>query len=151
MQTQPFSIMKLQSILKRLIGCEIVLIILAVGVEAIQYSNMPPLLQQYEESLITPNWSWRDWVMLCLGIPSLVLLLAAWTALWRGWRSGRCLYTIAWCALLLFNLFLGPTVTFALTGTLDSTATLIGGIILGLLYFSDLRYQYEPLQYSEEP
>ena len=72
-----------------------------------------------------------------------VALVVAWVGLWLLKRWARTLYTTLVVISLVVTLFLGPVVTSALGAALYSISTLAGGVILGLLWFSELRGSFE--------
>ena len=133
----------LQRILRYLIVAEIVLVVLMVAAAFVEDRFLPPLLQQYQESISSDEFSSTDILWLAVGIPALIVSIVAWIALWRGWRIGRRLYTIGWIAFLPVIAFTGPLVQTGAVSFIDTVSSLVGGVILGLLYFSDLRQQYD--------
>ena len=73
----------------------------------------------------------------------LVAVVVAWVGLWLLKRWARTLYTTLVVISLVVTLFLGPVVTSALGAALYSISSLAGGVILGLLWFSELRGSFE--------
>ena len=132
-----------RSTLRWLVIVEILLTAFSGAVSFLQTPFLPPALQQFERESFS-SFGIRELLLLCLAAPLLILSLIAWIALLRGWRSGRTLYTIVWLAVAPLMLLLGPRVASALLSTVDAATSVIGGIILGLLYFSDIRRLYEP-------
>jgi len=132
----------LQRILRYFIVAEILLVALMLAAAFVEDRFLPPLLQQYQESISSDELSSTDILWLAIGIPALIVSIVAWVALWRGWRIGRRLYTIAWVAFLPTIAFTGPLVQTGPVSCLDTLLSAIGGVILGLLYFSDLRQLY---------
>jgi hypothetical protein len=129
-------------ILRRLIVAEIALSALYAVVVGAQDAFLPPALREYEESRAAAALTLHDGIMLAIAVPGLALLMISWVALWRDWRSGRLLYTIAWASGLAVAFLGGPVVETAIGKALDTTASVVGGLTLGLLYFSDLRWRY---------
>jgi hypothetical protein len=72
-----------------------------------------------------------------------IALVVSWTALWllKPWARG--LYTVVVIIFLVFTLFLGPVVTSSLGAMLYSISSLASGLILGLVWFSELRSRFE--------
>ena len=130
-------------ILKRLILLEITLLIVGIGLEYTRLGSLPPLLQQYQHNEAQAPFSLTDGLLIGFGIPSLILWIVAWVALWKNWSSGRGLYTFACAVLIPLNLLIGPTVYSAFSATLNIVTSMVTGAILGILYFSDLRHRYE--------
>lgn len=142
MNAQSLESIRLRRTLRRLIMLEISLIIIGVLIGFAEETLLPSPLQQYQEEVNTSGWSQHDWVFFTIGVPFLILLITSWIALWRGWSSGRRLYVAAWTAGLVANITGGPTITTPIAGTLDHAASLCAGVILGMLFFSDLRHKY---------
>ena len=132
-----------RSTLRWLVAVNFLLTAFAISAYLLQTPFLPATLQQFERDSVSA-FSVRDLFGLCISIPLLVLCIVAWVALLRGWRSGRRLYTITWIVSIPLALFGGPFVASALAATLESAASASGGVILGLLYFSDIRHFYEP-------
>ena len=133
----------LQRTLRRLIVCDIVLLIAIVAVSLLEERFLPAELRSYLDSVSEQGWSTADWIFMVLGVPLFVLLIVAWIALWRGWRSGRRLYTVVWVGFLPLSGSSAPFIMGPVLATIEPLAYLVPGLILGLLYFSELRLTYE--------
>jgi hypothetical protein len=131
-------------VLRRLIIADVVfsVMLLAVGV-----FGDPVLVEPwraYERAQREADLSARDWVLLPFDVLLLVLAVFAWTSLWRRHRSGRLLYTMVVAISTVLLAFEQPLVSSGATQLLGTAAALVGGAILALLYFSDLRSRYAP-------
>jgi hypothetical protein len=122
---------------------EIGLVVLTVLTGVAQDPFLPAPLRAYEQERLSSGLGLREWLTGGLAVVVLGLLVAAWIALWRGARRGRALYTAGWVCSILFEPLLGPTVNAGHTSALTAASNVVGGLILGLLYFSDLRFRYE--------
>jgi hypothetical protein len=79
-----------------------------------------------------------------VGLSALMILgIVSWVALWRGWRSGRRLYTATWICSLPTYVIGTPHITGALTSIAELLSTLTAGLIFGLLYFTEIRARFE--------
>jgi hypothetical protein len=134
----------LQRVLRYCILAEIVLVALSIGAVFVENRFLPPLLRQYQESVFSAQLSAGDGLWLAIGVLAVIFSVVAWVALWRRWRSGRRLYTLAWVLFLPMMAFTGPVVHTGPGDCLETLLSVVGGIILGLLYFSDLRHLYDP-------
>jgi hypothetical protein len=74
----------------------------------------------------------------------IIALVVSWIALWLLKPWARVLYTAVVIISLVFTLFLGPVVTSSLGAMLYAISTLASGLILGLVWFSELRERFEP-------
>jgi hypothetical protein len=74
--------------------------------------------------------------------------LVAWVGLLNHWWFARRLYLAAWISWFVLLLFSGPSVSTPLGAMFSTMEGVIGGAILGLVYFSDLSRSFErsPLQ-----
>ena len=67
----------------------------------------------------------------------------SWIALWQLWPSARWLYVSSWIAALLFVAVSGALVTSALGAVFLYLPSLAGGVILGIVYFTELRNVFD--------
>ncbi|HMF39051.1 MAG TPA: hypothetical protein VKQ32_00085 [Polyangia bacterium] len=70
------------------------------------------------------------------------LLIVAWIALLRFWQIGPWLYLASLVVAFLVVLGAGPTVETAIETALDTAWSTIGGVILAMSFFSDLRGKF---------
>ena len=134
--------MRCRATLRWLVTFEILLALFVVSVSFLQTPFLPATLQQFE-SEPSDSFGIADILCLCFGILLIIAAIISWVALLGGWRRGRMLYTATWVACAPFMLVAGPSVQSALLSTVDTAASLAGGVILGYLYFSDIRHFYE--------
>jgi double zinc ribbon protein len=78
-----------------------------------------------------------------LGIAVLIALLVANVGLYLFWRPARTLYLVATIGALLASLYLGPFVNPGPADFLETALDAVGGIILGLVYFSPVKEAFE--------
>ena len=76
-------------------------------------------------------------------VPLLLGAIAGWVGLWRLWRPARTIYIFSWLSCLPLNIFDVPYVITGVSGVLVDISRLSAGAILGIVYFSDLRYAFE--------
>jgi hypothetical protein len=84
-----------------------------------------------------------DNITLFAGVPTFIAMIVAWIGLWRLWRRARAIYLYSWFAGLLLTAFVGPVVFSGVASMLSDAALLSAGLILGLIYFSDLCHAFE--------
>lgn len=130
-------------ILRLLIVCEVVTLALSLAVGASTQGALPDQLQAYlakaEAAELTPASSTAG----LLGVVAMVAVVVAWVGLWRLWRPARAVYTVALVAALAIAPFTGPVVSSATADTIGDVASICMGMILGLLYFSELRQYFD--------
>jgi hypothetical protein len=86
-----------------------------------------------------------DRVRFALWVTMVVSTVLAWIGLLNLLRPARTIYLGSWCASLLYVVLTGPTVMSSLRSILDAAMTMVGGAILELVYFSELRLRLRPL------
>ena len=116
-------------------------VLLAIGIFGEPF--LPDRLRAYVEEQTEAPLTRRDWILLPLDLLILPLIVVAWLGLWRAWRGSRRLYTFLWAFSLPLLLFHPPDVASGVSRVVETAAGLVGGFILGLLYFSELRRRYE--------
>jgi putative Mn2+ efflux pump MntP len=126
-----------------LVIAEIVLTVLVIPIAILDSLLLPRTLQEYYHKSFE-TFRILDVLLLGIALPILALMIVAWVALLRGWRSGRLLYTIVWAAYVPILLLAGPGIQSPLYAIFDTASNLLGGIILGFLYFSGIRHFYRP-------
>jgi hypothetical protein len=68
---------------------------------------------------------------------------AAWISLVFFWRGARRLYIASWVLGTMLTLVSGARVDTSLGAMFGELSAVVGGVILGLVYFSDLGRQFE--------
>ncbi|MBA4150166.1 MAG: hypothetical protein H0X66_18820 [Verrucomicrobia bacterium] len=141
-----------KSILRYLIVAEISLITSSVVADLVLEHTLPTEIQHYiSRSAETPITS-LEAVGLGLGILLLLLMLIAWVGLWRLWKPARLLYTLCWLFGVPLFLLLDSAVYYTPLGAaLSEYAILSAGMILGLLYFSDLSSNFSIAEPATAP
>jgi hypothetical protein len=138
--------MSLTAIFRLALIASLVISIVGSAVDFVFPSLLPAPLQEY----LKANWNaelekglnpW-DLVILIIGIPFLLLTIASYIGLflWKNWARQLCLIlAIIGCLMMPF---LGAQVYSALAFTLYSISSIIGGLILGMLYFSPIAEKF---------
>lgn len=71
------------------------------------------------------------------------LSFVSWIGLLAGWSVARPLYVVSWITWVLRIASNGPSILSPIGAALDTLETLVGGMIIGLVYFSDLSRRFE--------
>jgi hypothetical protein len=129
--------------LRAFIVVEFVSNLLAIYADLALESTFPESLQEFlltrEQGAISAG---GEVALLVLGA-LIIALVVSWIALWLLKPWARVLYTAVVIISLVFTLFLGPVVTSSLGAVLYAISTLASGLILGLVWFSELRSRFE--------
>ena len=114
------------NVLDRLILADVALAVLSIAAGAA--SGTPP-----------PHGSvfvFGLWMAVCIGT------VGAWILLFLRFRAGRVLYAASWAGYLAVIVLRGGVAASALDGVLDLATGLVGGMILALVFLSELRHEF---------
>jgi hypothetical protein len=124
-----------------LVAADIFLAFSGIGVVMFFSWTLPAPLREYV------HWSgdvtFHGFGLLSLWAMTSVCAIAAWIGLLNYWWFARRLYVVSCAAWLTLMLFSGPSVATPLSHMLHTLNALVGGMILGLIYFSDLSRRFE--------
>ena len=129
-----------------LVAANVLFAFASMGAEAFFGWTLPPVLAQYEQTrfssfaISNPEDVLR---LLLISITSL-LAFAAWIGLVSFWRYARGLYLFSWATWILFILVAGARVRTSVGSVFGALDALVAGVIIGLVYFSDLARRFEP-------
>ena len=124
-----------------LVAADVFLSFAGIGVEAFFGWTLPGALRDYVRW--SGTFGFRQFGMLFLWSLIAACAIAAWVGLVNRWWFARRLYVIACAASTVLHLFSGPSVATPVGAMLDRLNWLVGGAILGLVYFSDLSRSFE--------
>lgn len=133
----------LEKLLKALILCEVVFTTGIVVENLFGRSLLPEALQAYVAGDENQEPTTGEWIVLSLAIALVVFSVIAWVALWRMKPVGRLLYAITWVSGIALSPFLGPLVCSWLGSTIAELESTAGALILGIVFFSDLRSRFQ--------
>ena len=77
--------------------------------------------------------------------------LVSWIGLLNYWRPARILYVGAWVAWLGLVALSGPSVMTAPGAAIEKLEHLVGGAIIGLVYFSDVSKRFDESDLETAP
>jgi hypothetical protein len=127
--------MKVEKILALLVYCDAAITIVSMAVNR----AMSWFIQQESTA---PRGA-GDFVLTSLWVAVTAATILAWVGLLNLWRPARAIYFWTWVAALLL-LPLESARVFSPAGyMLDTAASLVGGALLGVLYFSNARTYFE--------
>lgn len=134
--------MKFVRILRFFVVCEIILVSFTVASDYWLQRTLPPELQEYLKNEETGLTFVPAVYLFYSFILVIICQIIGWIGLWRLWAPGRIFYTCAWCAGIVYVGIMGPSVNPGLTSALNDAVGVVGGMIFGLIYFSDLRFDF---------
>src|SRR6266850_4662777 len=134
--------MKADKTLQMLVYCDAGITIVSMAVNRALSGFLPaPLLGFLQQESAAPRTA-GDLALTGLWIAVNAATLLAWIGLLNLWRRARAIYFWTWVAAMLL-LPLETVWVFSPVGyMLDSASTLVGGALLGVLYFSDAKAHY---------
>ncbi len=118
----------------------VVLIVLGFALQ----STLPEPLRKYAEEWGEPQLTGVQKVLLFLFFINLSVGITAWISLLNYWKYGPTLYVASWALNIVGSILAGPDVNTAAEVAISTVTTLVGGMILGLVFFSDLRERFRP-------
>lgn len=89
--------------------------------------------------------TFATWILVCAST------VAAWIGLLFRLKAARALYAASWAGYLAVVVLRGGSAASALGTVLDLATGLVGGMILALLYFTDLRDSLRSLGSASAP
>jgi len=124
-----------------LVVVDVLLAFGSVGAEGLFGWTLPPELAAYRHSQfhMGPGGAFH---LLLIAVCALIAF-ASWIGLVSFWRHGRGLYVFSWALWILYVLVSGPRVRTSIGSAFGVMNAVVGGVILGLVYFSDLAHRFE--------
>ena len=69
-------------------------------------------------------------------------MVTSWIGLWRFWRIAPPLFLASWIGVGAVTLLAGPTVQTAAETVVYTAWAVVGGVLLSMSFFSDLRGKF---------
>jgi len=135
--------MNKQRMLVALVVTDVFLAFSVIGAELFFQWTLPGSLRDYGHSRPFPPSSLWDLWILGLWATTVMSTVVAWVGLVNLWWFARRLYVFAWATWILLTLVSGPAVLTPVGAMFDTVESVVGGLILGLVYFSDLSRAFE--------
>jgi hypothetical protein len=128
-----------------LVAIQVLLTFASVGAQGFFGWTLPPVLAEYSHSQFaaSPFSSPGSVFQLLLLVITSLAAFTAWIGLVFFWRGARRLYIVSWMLGTLLTLFSGARVDTSLGAAFGELSALVGGVIFGLIYFSDLARRFE--------
>jgi hypothetical protein len=128
-----------------LVAIQVLLTFASVGAEGFFGWTLPPVLAEYTHSrfVASPFSSPGSVLRLLLLLITSTVAFAAWIGLAVFWRGARRLYIASTVLGMLLILSSGARVESSIGAMFGEMSAIVGGAILGLVYFSDLARRFE--------
>jgi hypothetical protein len=134
-----------ERLLRILVFTDVGLALAAIGAEASLPSFLLDALRAHAINPAIPQTEpgvgvalWVFWAL------AAATTIVAWIGLLFYWPVARPLYLAAWGLQIGRMLVSGPSVTTPLGGAFDTLDALVGGALIGLVYFSGLSRRFAP-------
>jgi len=125
-----------------LIGAQIAVTVLEIGASVRLERTLPPPLLAYLEARSQTPHAGGHLAAVAGAFLLFPLLIVAWIGLLRFWRIGPWLFFASCVGGFLVVLGSGPTVETAIESALSTAWSTIGGALLSMSFFSDLRGKF---------
>ena len=119
-----------------LLGVYLLTTTLGFAVSSLGEYLLPPALRAFEQEQLESDITTSEWVLLAVSIPVLVAAVVALVGLFRFWPLARPLVLALTALGIIIGPFGGPVVETGLAATFDWCSTVLGGMVLALIYLS---------------
>ena len=130
-------------LLLMLVAIDVLLAFASVGAEMFFGWTLPPPLAAYARHRVSRLPGAGDAFQLLLLGTCVLCAFGAWLGLVNYWRPARRLYLVSWGTWMLLVLLSGPSVKPSVAAMIGVMNALVGGVIIGLVYFSELAQRFE--------
>lgn len=137
--------MKHEKVLSLLILNEVALVILGVASDFALSPLLPSWLRAHVAAEGVAGFRLNDTLLTALWVIVVVSTVLAWIGLLNLLRAARPLYLASWLGYLILLLLSGPVVSTAASYVVQMMMALVGGAIVGMIYFSELRTKFRRL------
>jgi hypothetical protein len=134
---------QLKSRLKVMVCMEALFVICTIVMSAFADSLLPAQLQAYEASVSNAPHTLIDWIGFAVYIVFLPIALTATIGLLLNWRPARPLFMWTRITVVAITPLEGTNVEPGWAALFDAAAVLAAGVIIGMLYYSQLKEFYD--------
>jgi len=135
--------MNKERMLTLLVLADVFLAFAVIGSDLVLGWTLPDPLQRYIYPQALSFSGGPAFLLLMLWSMTVSCTVVAWVGLLNLWRFARRLYLVGWAMWVLLLLLSGPSVMTSLGAMLSTVEAVVGGAIVGLVYFSDLSRHFE--------
>jgi hypothetical protein len=136
-------VMRLKTRLKLLLCMEVLFIICTIALGIFDDSLLPEQLRDYEASVANAPHTLIGGIVVAVDMVLLATALTATIGLFLSWRPARALFLWTRIAVVVSSPLQGPNVESGWENLFDGAAVLVAGVIIGMLYYSQLRELYD--------
>jgi predicted ferric reductase len=132
-----------KQILKNLLIAQWIVLFAAIFIGVIERQYLPDSLKVYLEEITKADMTLAETVNFFVITIALVAYLISSVGLlfYKGW--GRWLYLYSTIVGFVVGPLLGPTIGTPFAGTLDDLCSVLVGLTIGVIYFSDAKKLFE--------
>jgi hypothetical protein len=130
-------------VLVALVLADVILAFSVIGGELAFHWTLPASLRHYTLSRMFSTPSLWNVGLVALWGTSIGSTLLAWVGLLNYWRYAREIYLAGWFTWTLLTVLSGPSVMTSVGAMASMLEAMVGGAILGLVYFSELAARFE--------
>ncbi len=126
-----------------LVAADVLLSFATIGAEMFFGWTFPPPLAEFVRQRFSQLPGPGNAIQLVVLAACVVCAFGAWIGLVSYWRSARRLYLVSFALWLFLILISGPSVMNPVAATIRVMNAMVGGVIIGLVYFSELSHRFE--------
>ena len=126
-----------------LVAVNVLFAFASAGAEGFFGWTLPPALAEYARLRVSHLLSPGEVVQLVLLATTVLFAFASWIGLVSYWRFARPLFLVSLVTWILHILISGPSVRTSVGAMFSVMDAMVGGAIIGLVYFSDLARRFE--------
>jgi hypothetical protein len=130
-----------------LVAANVLFTFASVGAEGFFGWTLPPALAAYRHERFA--WGFSEALRLMALAVTALVAFAAWIGLASLWRHARGLFLFSLGLGILDRLIAGPSVTTSIGAAFRMADSVVAGVIIGLVYFSDLARVFEKRPVAE--
>jgi hypothetical protein len=128
---------------RALIALEIALTVASLAASVVLRRTLPEPLQAYLRADDDAPVRLSEIVAAAGVAIVMAAMVTSWIGLWRFWKIARLLLLASWIGVGLVTLLAGPTVQTATETAIYTAWAVVGGVLLSMSFFSELRGKFD--------
>jgi hypothetical protein len=126
-----------------LVAADVLLAFGSVGAQAMFGWTLPPALADSARDRFSRSPGLGETFPLVLMVTATLSAFVGWIGLATFWRPARGIYLFSCATWLLHVLVVGPSVKPSVAALFTDLNAIVGGMIIGLVYFTELARRFE--------